>query len=119
MNRIDKQISLVMRPMQTPIAGEVLINLGKLPCLSQVLDCINRNQAFGLSRKGNKIMFDPAELTIYDYAGGELTKTICPDNTSFLNYLKLASVCHTTFVTASKCIEMVKPKRLIITDINN
>lgn len=110
----EKQIELAKRLIPMGML-DVHLNktINKLPCLAQVIECIAHGKGFGLKSKDNTIIFDPEKLVVYDFAGGNLSKTDCKDNTQFLNYLKLAAVCHTTFISAQTCIEMVKPKKLI------
>jgi hypothetical protein len=110
-DKILKQVEMASRPIPVP-GFSVNIGLVNFPPLAQVMECLVNKKPFGLKSKSNAIIFDPEALVIYDYAGGDLVKTICGDEANFVNYLKLAAIEHRTFLTSATCIEMVKPKKV-------
>lgn len=111
MNKIESQLQLINQPLPMPKL-DVKTNIGNHPAIASILECVNDNQGFGLQCTGSTIIFDPAELVVYDYSDGQLTKTICGNEKNFINYLKLAAVSHLTFLTSKKCIEIVRAKNI-------
>jgi hypothetical protein len=111
MNKIEKQIEMLNRPLPMP-SLDVNIGLINFPPLSRVLDCLATKTGFGLKSDYGTIIFDPAELVVYDYTNGELTKTICNTEKNFISYLKLAAINYRTFINAHTCIEIVRRRKI-------
>jgi hypothetical protein len=109
-DKIDRQLEMVSKPIAMP-SLDVHLTV-KLPCINQVLDCLENKQGFGLQSTEGTVIFDTKNLQVYELHAGELTKTNCRDEKDFMNYLKLAAQNHTTFISEKTCISLVSRKNI-------
>lgn len=118
---VDKNGKLYSKANDEVIAGillnadvDVKIILKNFPFAEDILTCLNKKQAFGLSNgEESWIVFNVQALAVYDYSYGHFNICKCKNYKQLLNYLRMSLVSHREFRTSEMCVRFLKDKNII------